>query len=251
MAKIVEEIRCSNCGAPLTFKPGEIVVTCRYCGFTLVIATHEAFILEHSLIINEYDELKVDKILRSWMSSGFLKPRDLAQKAKIVEKELQYLPFWIVPISATTHYKGIFERITPPVVKEGSISKSYNWIILGRKASNFPTREYQIPIEGKIPFDFRQINRNAEVLNSELSEGEVIDEAKQEVDSHHRFLASKDVDKLIEFKNDYDIGKAVYVHAPIWFIVYEYKKKYYNVILDGTTGQVIKGDIPPMDFGLF
>jgi len=251
LAKIVEEIRCSNCGAPLTFKPGEIVVTCRYCGFTLVIATHEAFILEHSLIINEYDELKVDKILRSWMSSGFLKPRDLAQKAKIVEKELQYLPFWIVPISATTHYKGIFERITPPVVKEGSISKSYNWIILGRKASNFPTREYQIPIEGKIPFDFRQINRNAEVLNSELSEGEVIDEAKQEVDSHHRFLASKDVDKLIEFKNDYDIGKAVYVHAPIWFIVYEYKKKYYNVILDGTTGQVIKGDIPPMDFGLF
>jgi DNA-directed RNA polymerase subunit RPC12/RpoP len=249
LAKIVEEIRCSNCGAPLSFKPGEIVVTCRYCGFTVIISTREAFILEHSLIKNKYDD--VDKILRSWMSSGFLKPKDLAQKAKIVEKELNYLPFWIVPISASTYYKGIFERITPPIVKEGRINKSYNWLVLGRKASKFPTREYKIPIEGKIPFDFSQIDRMAKILNSELSEEEIIDEAKQEVEAHHRFLASQDVDRLIEFKIDYDLGKAVYVHAPIWFIIYEYKKRYYNVILDGATGQVIKGDIPPMNIGLF
>jgi DNA-directed RNA polymerase subunit RPC12/RpoP len=251
LAKIVEEIRCSNCGAPLNFKPGEIVVTCKYCGFTVVIATREAFILEHSLIVNKCDELEVERVLRSWMNSGFLKPKDLGQKAKIVEKELQYLPFWIVTISASTHYRGVFERITPPVAKEGSINKSYDWIVLGRKASRFPTREYQIPIEGKILFDFRQVDRNAKVLNSELTEGEVIDEVKEEVESNHRFLASKDVDRLIEFKSDFDIGKAVYVHAPIWFIVYEYNKKYYNIILDGATGQVIKGDIPPMDFGLF
>jgi len=203
------------------------------------------------MMVNKRDELEVEKDLRAWMGSGFLKPKDLAKRAKIVEKELQYLPIWIVPISALTHYKGIFERITPPIVKEGSIEKSYNWLVLGRKASKFPTREYQIPIEGKIPFDFRQIDRNAKVLNSELSEGEVIDKVKQEVDAHHRFLASQDVDRLIEFKTDYDLGNAIYVHAPIWFMAYEYNKNRYYVILDGVTGQVIKGDIPPVGFGLF
>ncbi|MGQ9719255.1 MAG: hypothetical protein ACUVWK_05405 [Nitrososphaerales archaeon] len=251
MAEVVEEIRCSNCGAALTFKPGEIIVTCGYCGFTVVVSTHKAFVLEHSMIVNKRDELEVEKDLRAWMGSGFLKPKDLAKRAKIVEKELQYLPIWIVPISASTRYKGIFERITPPIVKEGNIDKSYNWLILGRKASKFPTREYRVPIEGKIPFDFRQIDKNAKVLNSELNESEVIDEAKQEVDAHHRFLASQDVDRLIEFKTDYSLGNAIYVHAPIWFMVYEYNKNHYHVILDGATGQVVKGDIPPAGFGLF
>ena len=44
---------------------------------------------------------------------GFMKPGDLAKKAKITEKNLVYLPFWVVSADATTKYKGIFERISP------------------------------------------------------------------------------------------------------------------------------------------
>ena len=241
---VVQEIRCSNCGAPIQFNPGEIIATCQYCGFTCVIETGKAFTLELSIIFNEYDPTQVEELVRNWMRAGFLKPGDMARASKIVEKNLIYLPFWIVPATATSAYKGIFERLTPPVVKEGKIEKKYNWLVLARKATEFPTREYDVPLEGKVPYDFRKIEKFAKVLNSETDEDEAVELARQQVEGHHRFLAQQDVDKVIEMRTDLSIGDSVYFHAPIWFIAYEYRGKRYHIILDGATGTVIKGDIP-------
>lgn len=241
---VIQEIRCSYCGAPVTFNPGEIIVTCRYCGFTSVIETGKPFTLEHSMFLNEYDLTQVEDFVRDWMRSGFLKPGDLARRAKILEKSLMYLPFWVVPVTATSRYKGIFERLVPPVTKEGKIEKKYDWLVLARKAATFPTREYDVPLEGKVPYDFRKIEGFAKVLNSEIDEYEAVELAKQRVESHHQFLAQQDVDKIIEIKTDLSVGDSVYLHAPIWFIVYEYKGERYNIIADGATGMIIKGDIP-------
>jgi len=248
---IVQEIRCPNCGAPISFNPGEIIATCEYCGFTCVIETGKAFTLEHSMILNEYTPTQLESLVRDWMQSGFLKPGDLAKSSKILEKNLVYLPFWIVPVTATSEYKGIFERLVPPVVKTGKIEKKYDWLVLARKASEFPTREYDVPLEGKIPYDFRKIEQFAKVLNSEINEQEAAEIAKQQVENNHQFLAKQEVDKIIEMKSDISIGDSVYLHAPIWFVTYEYKGERFNIILDGATGAVIKGDIPATRFGLF
>lgn len=247
---IVEEIHCSNCGAPLTFTPGEIVATCRYCGFTQVIETGKAFELEHSMILNEYKPEQTDELVRNWMRGGFLKPSDLARASKILEKSLTYLPFWVVSVEALSTYKGVFERLTPPVVKEGKIEEKYNWLVLARKATDFPAREYKVPLKGKIPYDFRRIEAFAKVLNSEIERDEAIDVAKQQIENLHQFLVKQDVDKVIEMNTNFEVGDSVYLHAPVWFIVYEYKRKRYSIFLDGATGTVIKGDVPTSKFGL-
>jgi len=54
----------------------------------------------------------------------------------------------------------------------------------------------------------------------------------------------------VDMKNEFSVGDMTYLHAPIWFIVYEYKAKRYNIFLDGATGAVIKGDIPSKGFGI-
>jgi len=248
---VVQEIRCSHCGAPIQFNPGEIIATCRYCGFTQVIETGKAFVFEHSMILNKYDITSVETPTREWMKSGFLKPKDLV-KSKILEKNLVYLPFWLIPATVTTTYKGIFERITPAITKEGKIEKKYNWLVLARKATVFPTREYEVPLEGKIPYDFRKVESFAKVLNSEIRQHEAVEVAKQEIESLHLFLAKQDVDKIIEMKTEqFSVGDTVYLHAPVWFVTYEYKHEWYNLFLDGATGIVIKGDIPAVNVGLF
>ncbi len=248
---VVREIRCSHCGAPLAFNPGEIIVTCRYCGFTGVIETGEPFTLEHSMFLNEYDLTRIEDFVRQWMRSGFLKPGNLARRSKILEKSLVYLPFWVVSLSAVSQYKGIFERLTPPVMKEGKIEKKYNWLVLARRATKFPTKEYDVPLGGKVPYDFRKIERFAKVLNSEMDRTEAVELAKQQVEDQHRFLAQRDVDKIMEMKTDLSVGDSVYLHAPIWFILYEYRGERYDIIVDGATGTVIKGDIPSAGFSLF
>jgi hypothetical protein len=245
---VAEGIRCSHCGAPVEFTPGEIVATCKYCGFTTVVETGQAFNFEHSLLLNRYDETQIEEYIRDWMRSGFMKPSDLAKKSKIIEKNLVYLPFWVVSIEAKTTYKGVFERIAPPIVKEGKIQKEYNWLVLAREAAGFPTREYDVPLEGKVPYDFRKIEGFAKVLNSEIGREEALELAKQQIEAHHRYLLKQDVDKIIEIHTELNVEQAVYLHAPVWFVKYEYKGKTYHLILDGAAGMALKGDIPSSNF---
>jgi len=245
---VAESIRCSHCGAPVEFKPGEIIATCKYCGFTTVIETGQAFIFEHSVLLNNFNETQIEEAVRDWMRSGFMKPGDLARKAKIVEKSLVYLPFWVVSVEAKTTYKGIFERIAPPILKEGVVEKEYNWLVLAREASGFPTREYEVPLEGKIPYDFRKIEGFAKVLNSEIDRDEALELARQQIEVHHRFLLQQDVDKIVEAETELNLKQMVYLHAPIWFVKYEYKGNVYQLIIDGATGTALKGDIPSSKF---
>jgi hypothetical protein len=248
MAAVAQEIRCSHCGAPVEFKPGELFATCKYCGFTTVIETGQAFTFDHSLLLNNYSEAQIEDLVHDWMRSGFMKPGDLAKKAKLNEKNLVYLPFWIVSADATTKYKGIFERISPAIVKEGQIQKEYNWLVLAREASGFPTREYDVPLTGKIPYDFRKIEGFAKVLNSEMTRDEALELAKQQIEALHRFLLQQDIDKIVEATTTVNLKQMVYLHAPAWFIKYEYKNNNYQMIVDGATGMVLKGDIPSSKF---
>ncbi len=245
---VADTIRCSHCGAPVEFKPGEIIATCKYCGFTTVIETGQAFNFEHSLLLNSYSPDQIEELSRDWMRSGFMKPGDLAKKAKITEKNLTYLPFWVVNVEATTKYKGIFERITPAIVKEGQIQKEYNWLVLARQAAGFPTREYDVPLAGKIPYDFRRIEGFAKLLNSEMERDQAIELAKQQIDAHHRFLLEQDIDRIVEATTTVTLKQMLYLHAPIWFIKYEYKGNTYQMIVDGSSGMVLKGDIPSAKF---
>jgi DNA-directed RNA polymerase subunit RPC12/RpoP len=247
---IVSEISCSHCGAPISFEPGEIIATCKYCGYTVVIETGSPFTFEHSMLLNKFDTTTIEESIKDWMRTGFLKPSDLARKSKITEKNLIYLPFWVVSVEVTSNYKGIFERITPAVTKEGVIEKQYNWLVLARKATEFPTREYNVPLEGKIPYDFRKIEGFAKTLNSEVDKDEALELAKQQIEELHRYLIQQDVDKIMEMKSEIKEEQAVYLHAPVWLIKYEYKGETYQLWIDGATGTAIKGDIPSAGFGI-
>ncbi|MDR1993755.1 MAG: hypothetical protein LBQ98_09775 [Nitrososphaerota archaeon] len=245
---VAQNIGCSHCGAPVEFKAGEIIATCKYCGFTTVIETGKAFNFEHSVLPNNYSLEQMENLVRDWMRSGFMKPADLAKKSKITEKNLTYLPFWIVSVEASTKYKGIFERIAPPIVKEGEIKKEYNWLVLARQASDFPTRAYDVPLAGKVPYDFRKIEGFAKLLNSEMERDQVLTVARQQIDAHHRFLLQQDIDRIIEASTTITLNQMVYLHAPVWFIKYEYKGNIYQIILDGAKGMTLRGDIPNRKF---
>ena len=182
------------------------------------------------------------------MSGGFLKPGDLAKKSKLLRKNLTYLPFWVVTADVKSTYQGIFERIAPPIVKNGTIEKEYDWLVLARLASGFPTREYKVPLEGKIPYDFRKIEAFAKLLNSEIDRDTALEMTKEQVDAHRRFLLQQEVDRIVDMKTDVNLKQMVYLHSPIWFIKYEYKHNLYQLLIDGATGTYIKGDIPSSGF---
>ena len=250
MTKIVQEINCSNCGAPLEFEPGEIIASCKYCGYTSIIQTKEPFTLEHSVIVNIIERDKIGELIRGWMKKSFIAPRDLEKKAVIEESSLTYLPFWVIKARATTTYKGILERVAPSVNKEGEIKNSYTWLVIARIGSAFPTRSYKIPIEGRIPFNPAKLERPAKILNSEVSREEAAQTAEQEIKELQLFLAKQEIDVITESHFEFEAEETFYLHAPIWSAAYAYKDVKYEVLLDGASGDIIKGTLPTAEFKL-
>src|SRR5260370_2532996 len=110
MSQIVSEIKCPNCGAQLNLSPGELVATCRYCGYTSVVGANAPFQLEHSLILNNLSNNRITQDLQEWMREGFMKPGDLAKKSKLTLLELTYLPSSLFPMTPTSTSSALLKR---------------------------------------------------------------------------------------------------------------------------------------------
>ncbi|HYW01018.1 MAG TPA: hypothetical protein VE862_06080 [Candidatus Acidoferrum sp.] len=250
MVTLTKDISCSHCGAPLQIQPGEILITCKYCGFTVSIDTGKPFEFEHSLIMNTIESSKVFSLIQDWMASSFIASKDLKKKSMLADQNLVYLPFWVVSTEAQTHYSGILERISPPVQHEGDITNRYDWLVLARRQSEFPTRAYHLSLTGKIPFDPARIEGTAKVLNSEITGDEATSQAQEEIEHLHEYLAKERIDRIEDIETTFNNTGNYYLHAPVWFVTYSYKNSRFQVLLDGSSAGIIKGDLPSDDFKL-
>lgn len=247
MVEIVEKVTCPNCGAPLKIQAGEIVITCEYCGTAVNLKAEKPFVFKHSIIPNKYPREDIENKVRSWMRSGFAMPEDLARNAQFKEVRLVFLPFYVITAQAVTEYEGIFTRTGQPRTVKDTITREYQRTVLGRRYTEFPEREYRIPLSGKSSFDLSLVQ--GEFLNAELDEGDAQKRGRAEIESNQNYLVKEKVDEITESVTKIDIEDCEFLHAPVWFIDYEYRGKLYHVIMDGSTGEVIKGDIPIEETG--
>jgi hypothetical protein len=98
-------LTCKACGAPLTPQPGEMVVTCEYCGSTVSLSPDGwKAIQNHSMLVPQVmDEQKALETCRAWLDKGLLH-RHAFEDSKVKEAKISIVPYWIIPASAVTHY---------------------------------------------------------------------------------------------------------------------------------------------------
>jgi hypothetical protein len=244
MPEVVDKLKCPDCGGPLKVNPGDAIVTCGYCGSDVNLAVGSKYFLRHSIVPAKIGPEKIDDFVRGWMGSGFLKPSDLARKHKVLAKELQMIPLFIIHAIARTEYEGMLTRAGRPVPKKGTLEKEYYWKVLGRRASAFPTREYEVPLAAKADFEIAALVPGAKFLNSEIAEPEAISRARQEMEANQRFLLEEEADTFSRLETRIDFKDTEFIHVSAWFITYQYRGRTYSLILDGATGEDIKAEIP-------
>src|SRR5207245_2322253 len=113
----------------------------------------------------------------------------------------------------------------------------------------FPTREYKLPLGLKVPFDTGGMVRDSRFLNAEVDEDEAERMTREDVDGHQRELLKDLVDVIEDARTQVDVKDSEFLHAPIWFSTYEYRTRSYTILLDGASGEVVRGDIPPPSGG--
>jgi len=248
---VVGEIKCPHCTAPLAYAPGEVLFTCRYCGYTGYIDLSVQFRLAHSILPPRLGSQEVAGIVEKWMETGFAKPRDLAKKASVVEQRYLLVPFWLIPVKATTTYRGLLVRLGPQIEKSGEVEGTYDWFIVARSGVKVPGRIFDLPVSERVPFNLSNLPAGVETLNAELDAEEAKERAKQQIELFHIERAKESVDRFVEHKTDYEFGEPTYVHVPLWFIRYEYHNASYEIIVDGHAGRILLGELPPTEIGMF
>ncbi len=96
-------LKCPNCGAPISPKFGEMVITCEYCGSGVTLGTQGWTGIQKSTMLpikfGEKDPMMAK--IHDLMDRGFLH-RHLQEESTLQEMTLSMVPYWIVPVSART-----------------------------------------------------------------------------------------------------------------------------------------------------
>jgi DNA-directed RNA polymerase subunit RPC12/RpoP len=274
---------CIRCGAPINVTQEDLIFTCRYCGFTMTIATREE-IKKHSMLENRLFAQQAVDAARKYMDKGLLRV-GVSKDAQITNVKLRYVPFWVFQANANTWFKGTtgtgimgeihqaeeavkdkrasgfkkFGKILFAGVKayaemqqkdrrprtvSCSFSNNYIWPTLARRTLISEISYYDVPASRKIPFDVGKISSDAEFLNIELDEEEAKANVKAEIEAKERLIACGKVDTLETCKTNIVIGEGELVHVPIWFVHYTLKGENYVIAVDGCEGKVLGGGRP-------
>jgi len=96
-------LKCPSCGAPISPKFGEMIITCEYCGSAVTLGTQGWTNIQKQtmlpLKVTSVDEM--NSIIKPLMDRGLLH-RHLQEDSKQEEMSLTYVPYWIVSVSART-----------------------------------------------------------------------------------------------------------------------------------------------------
>lgn len=135
----IEEISCSNCGAPLEYLQGEAVITCEYCGTTTMLADFDNIVTveSHYMLPPKVGRDEAIGIASGWLKKGFYKSRDLPNKVHWRQTEARVLPYWVVRCTANTRWSG--QQKKTKTVGEGNSKK---------------TKEYWEPVQGSFSEDY-------------------------------------------------------------------------------------------------
>ncbi len=96
-------LKCPSCGAPISPKFGEMLITCAYCGSSVSLGNEGwKSINKHTMLplkIASQDDIM--KEIHNLMDKGFLH-RHLQESSTLEEVNLALVPYWLMPVSART-----------------------------------------------------------------------------------------------------------------------------------------------------
>jgi hypothetical protein len=273
-----QELKCPSCGAPIHPTFGEMVITCDYCGSSVTLGgAGWKEINKHTMLpLRVPDRDAALKVVREYLDQGFLH-RHFFEDSKLVDARLSYVPFWVLPASASTTYQyqavatsvgttvgtiaagallgsalggrrgggfTVVPILAGPVVnptRSETISGQYEYPIVAVKAmSAYQPKDYQFSLGDRTLFDKKAIPEGAPVLNGDLGEDAAQHAAKAYVQQLQSEAVHKKHSMVSNMRCEVDVSEGELLHVPIWYFQFEHKDGKPAVLIDAHAGRVIQ-----------
>jgi ribosomal protein L37AE/L43A len=273
----VQELKCPACGAPIHPQFGEMVISCDYCGASVTLGgAGWKEINKHTMLpAKVLDRAAALKAVEQYMDVGFMHRHDF-NESKIVEEKLSYVPFWVIPSSASTTYqyqavatsvgatvgtmaagallgsalsgrRGGFTVVpimAGPVVnpnRSETISGQYEYPVVAVKSMTaYQPRNYQFGLADRTFFDKKQIPQGTPILNGDLGEDAAQHAAQAYVQALQSEMAHKKHSMVSQLKTEVQVSEGELLHVPVWYFMLDHKGQKNLVLIDAHAGRVIQ-----------
>jgi hypothetical protein len=175
--------------------------------------------------------------------SGIKKARDLKKEARITDSFLVYLPYWRVQAEVAGWRFGRVKSgkdSTKPV--EAEILELMQWNDAALDVSEYGV--HQVTLSKEMLEAYRSEALHAEALVFEPTESHT--DARDEAHSNFviRGQNKQSLTKLYFEKFHFLNEHLSIVYYPLWVSRYAYRKRHYQVVVDGVNGKVLYGKAP-------
>lgn len=279
-------VECKNCGAPLEYAQGEAVLHCTYCGTATMLAGAGGIVRveAHSVLPIQVERGQVQARTHEWLSKGFWKAADLAERAVYEQVEGVALPFWVVKTRARTYWSGMDRRTrttgsgdskrteTYWEPTSGEFAEEYHWTVFAREDEDevwglsalnpgghateadwgrfflgFGTgtkssRKSDL-LDGAEPFSLQAV-ADMRVVNGQITQAQAEQRGETDIGDLHRKRTEGKATRITDCDTSVDIRGCELVHLPVWQVVYRYRNKPYQLLVNANSGEVIAGQAP-------
>lgn len=272
-----QALKCPSCGGPIHPAFGEMVITCDYCGSSVTLGGNGwKEISKHTMLtLKVTDRTQALRAVQAVVDVGFMH-RKVFEESKIVEEKLQFVPFWIIPASASTTYEyqavaqsvgatvgtiaaaevlGSFlgsrtrsnvmpvPIITGPVVNSNrseTIAGQFEYPIVAVKAMMaYQPKNYSFGLADRTFFDRKAIPDGSPILNGDLGEDAAAHAARAFVQQTQSEAAHKKHSVVSKLNTTVDVSEGELLHVPVWSFALDHKGQKMQLLVDGHSGQVI------------
>lgn len=272
-----EAMKCPSCGGPIHPAFGEMVITCDYCGSSVTLGGGGwKEISKHTMLpLKVLDPAQAIAAVQASLDVGFLH-RHIFEESKVLEQKLSFVPFWIIPTSASTTYeyqavaqsvgatvgtiaaaellgsvlgggrRGGFVPVpimTGPVInsnRSATIAGQFEYPVIAVKSMTaYQPKDYSFGLAERTFFDRKAIPAGAPILNGDLGEDAASHSARAYVSQLQSEAAHKAHSVVSKLNTTVDVSEGELLHVPIWSFQLDHKGQKGMILVDGHAGRVI------------
>lgn len=116
----------------------------------------------------------------------------------------------------------------------------YNYPIVALKSlTEYQPKDYQFRLEERTLFDVSKVPSGIKILNGDIGEEAANYQAKTLVTQLQSDKAHAQYHMIQQIQTEVDVSQPELLHAPTWFVRYNYKGNKIVLLIDGNSGNVI------------
>jgi len=268
----IQIVKCPACGAEVTLEENATTAKCDFCGTNIVAGgkSHKVMMPQYLLPFAITKE-KSKKTFRQWIEKRKFAPDELKKQARLSEPlKGIYYPYWTFDTDTRsdytgergTHYSRQVERTdsdgkthTESVTEtrwtsvRGTVKRFFDDVLVAASnslKSKIIRKLDRWDLEKMVKYSDRYLKGfKAESYSIDLERG--FDFAKGIINETIRSDIRRDIggdeQRIHQVNTEYSGITFKYILLPIWVVMYRFKDTYFQVLINGYTGE-IEGERP-------